>query len=37
MRSIRRMHRLEAIADGSFLMGLVLMVVVCGIITYNLL
>ncbi len=36
MRSIHRMHRLEAIADGSFLMGLILMVVVYGIITYNL-
>jgi hypothetical protein len=32
MRSIRRMHRLEQIADGSFIMGLILMVCVCGII-----
>jgi len=34
MRSIRRMHRLEKIADGAFVMGLILMVAVCGIITY---
>jgi hypothetical protein len=35
MRSIRRMHWLERIADSSFVMGLLLMVAVCGIITYN--
>lgn len=35
MRNIRRMHRLEKIADAAFVMGLILMVVVCGIITYS--
>ncbi len=35
MRNIRRMHCLERIADGSFVMGLILMVAVCGIITYT--
>jgi hypothetical protein len=35
MRSIRRMHRLERIADVSFVTGLILMVAVCAIITYN--
>ena len=33
-RGTRRMHRLERIADASFLLGLLLMVVVCGIITF---
>ena len=33
-RGARRMHRLERIADGSFLLGLLLMVIVCGIITF---
>ncbi len=32
MRSIRRIHRLERIADGAFILGLILMVAVCGII-----
>jgi hypothetical protein len=35
MRSIRRMHFVERIADGAFVMGLILMVAVCGIITYS--
>jgi hypothetical protein len=35
MRSRRRMHWLERIADGSLIMGLILMVAVCGIIAYN--
>jgi hypothetical protein len=35
MRSVRRMHRLERMADVSFILGLILMVIVCGIITYN--
>jgi hypothetical protein len=33
MRTVRRMHRLERIADGAFVLGLILMVAVCGIIT----
>lgn len=33
-RGVRRMHRLERIADASFLLGLLLMVVVCGIIAF---
>ncbi len=32
MRSIRRIHCLERIADGFFILGLILMVDVCGII-----
>jgi hypothetical protein len=34
MRSFRRMHRLERMADGLFILGLILMVAVCGIITF---
>jgi hypothetical protein len=33
-RGSRRMHRLERIADAFFLLGLLLMVVVCGLITF---
>jgi hypothetical protein len=33
-RGSRRMHRLERIADVAFLVGLLLMVVVCGVITF---
>ena len=33
-RGSQRMHRLERIADTSFVIGLLLMVVVCGFITY---
>jgi len=33
-RGTRRMHLLERIADVTFLIGLLLMVVVCGIITF---
>ena len=33
-RRTRRMHRLERIADAAFLMGLLLMVAVCGVITF---
>ena len=32
MRSRRRIHCLERMADGSFIMGLILMVAVCGLI-----
>ena len=34
-RGTRRMHRLERIADAAFLLGLLLMVIVCGIITFS--
>jgi len=33
-RGTRRMHRLERIADGTFLLGLLIMVIVCGVITF---
>jgi hypothetical protein len=33
-RGARRMHRLERIADAAFLLGLLLMVIVCGIVTF---
>ena len=33
-RISRRMHRVERIADGIFILGLLLMVIVCGFITY---
>jgi hypothetical protein len=35
MRGSHRMHLLERIADGTFVMGLILMVAVCVIITYS--
>lgn len=34
-RGSRRMHRLEQIADGIFILALTVMVVICGIITYS--
>lgn len=36
MRSIRRMHQTERIADVIFLVGLLVMVMVCGLIVYAL-
>ena len=33
-RSLRRMYRIEHIADALFLVGLTLMVLICGCITY---
>lgn len=36
-RSTRRMHRLERLADGLFLTGLLLMTVVCAVVTWALL
>jgi len=33
-RNVRRMHRIEHIADGIFLVGLLLMTVVCAVITW---
>ncbi len=36
-RSSRRMHRLERLADGLFLAGLLLMTAVCAVVTWALL
>ncbi|MEO7325129.1 MAG: hypothetical protein ABIW82_09910 [Dokdonella sp.] len=36
-RNIRRMHRLERTADATFLIGLLLMTVVCGVVTWAIL
>ena len=33
-RSKRRMHRMERIADSIFILAMILMVVICGFITY---
>jgi hypothetical protein len=33
-RSKRRMHLMERIADGIFILAMILMVVICGFITY---
>ena len=33
-RSKRRIHRMERIADGIFILAMILMVVICGFITY---
>jgi cytochrome c oxidase assembly factor CtaG len=33
-RSVRRMHRMERIADGIFILAMILMTVVCVVITY---
>jgi uncharacterized membrane protein YqjE len=34
-RSVRRMHRLERIADGIFILAMIGMVIICGLITYT--
>ena len=34
-RGLRRMHRLEKIADGIFIVAMIVMVVVCAMITYT--
>ena len=34
-RSVRRMHRLEKIADGIFILAMIGMVVICALITYT--
>ena len=34
-RSLRRMHRLEKIADGIFILAMIGMVVICALITYT--
>jgi hypothetical protein len=36
-RSVRRMHRVERVADAIFILGLLLMTTVCGVIAYALL
>ena len=37
VRSVRRMHRLERTADVLFLIGLLLMTIVCGVVTWAIL
>jgi len=34
-RSLRRMHRLEKVADGIFILAMIGMVVICALITYT--
>ena len=34
-RTLRRMHRIEKIADGIFLIAMIGMVVICALITYS--
>jgi uncharacterized membrane protein YqjE len=34
-RSIRRMHRIERVADAIFIVAMIGMVVICALITYN--
>ena len=34
-RSVRRMHRLEKIADAIFIFAMIGMVIICALITYN--
>jgi uncharacterized membrane protein YqjE len=34
-RSVRRMHRLEKIADGIFIFAMIGMVIICALITYT--
>ena len=34
-RSVRRMHRMERIADAIFILAMILMTAVCGVITYT--
>jgi hypothetical protein len=36
-RSVRRMHRLERTADAIFIVGLLLMTIVCGVVTWAIL
>lgn len=33
-RNIQRMHRVERIADGLFIVAMILMTAICGVITY---
>src|SRR4030095_3606964 len=34
-RSVRRMHRVERVADATFIIAMIGMVVICALITYN--
>jgi hypothetical protein len=34
-RGLRRMHRLEKIADGIFILAMIGMVIICAVITYS--
>jgi hypothetical protein len=34
-RSVRRMHRLEKVADATFIIAMIGMVIICALITYN--
>lgn len=34
-RSLRRMHRLEKIADGIFILAMIGMVIICALVTYT--
>ena len=34
-RSVRRMHRLEKVADAIFIIAMIGMVIICALITYN--
>ena len=34
-RSVRRMHRLEKVADAIFIVAMIGMVIICALITYN--
>ena len=34
-RSVRRMHRLEKVADALFIIAMIGMVIICALITYN--
>jgi hypothetical protein len=36
-RNVRRMHRIERLADAIFLLGLLLMTAVCGVVTWEIL
>jgi branched-subunit amino acid permease len=33
-RNIQRMHRVERVADGIFIVAMILMTAICGVITY---
>ena len=35
LRGLRRMHRLEKIADGIFIVAMIGMVIICAVITYT--
>ncbi|HSP44974.1 MAG TPA: hypothetical protein VLO30_03195 [Chthoniobacterales bacterium] len=33
-RGVRRMHRLERVADGAFILAMLVMVAICAFLTY---